>query len=145
MPGTELLLILCGHQRSVTRLLKKRAVRAPHPSVPLTDPVWFLQAHCHYVIVKLFTAKLAEVSDAAVHAVLTNLCLLYALFGISRNAGDFLQVSVFLLHSKTLKPASLLANVLSMPSCVDVTGASFWLLAARRSFCWTALRGFPLW
>lgn len=47
------------------------------------------------MIVKLFTAKLAEVSDAAVRAVLTDLCLLYALFGIGRNAGDFLQVSVF--------------------------------------------------
>lgn len=78
----------------------------------LTAPVWFLQAHCHYVVVKLFTAKLAEVSDAAVHAVLTNLCLLYALFGISRNAGDFLQVGVSLQHSRSLKPPSLLANVL---------------------------------
>lgn len=93
-------------------LLKKHAVRAAHLSVPLTVPVWFLQAHCHYVIVKLFTAKLAEVSDAAVHAVLTELCLLYALFGISRNAGDFLQVGVFLQHSRSLKPGSLLANVL---------------------------------
>lgn len=112
MPGTGLLLILCGHQRSVMCLLKKRAVRAPHLSVPLTDFVWFLQAHCHYVIVKLFTAKLAEVGDAAVRAVLTDLCLLYALFGISRNTGDFLQVGVFLQHSKSPKPGSLFANVL---------------------------------
>ncbi|KAF4797346.1 peroxisomal acyl-coenzyme A oxidase 1 isoform X1 [Turdus rufiventris] len=58
------------------------------------DLVRASEAHCHYVIVKLFTAKLAEVSDAAVHAVLTNLCLLYALFGISRNAGDFLQAGI---------------------------------------------------
>lgn len=91
-------------------LLKKHAVTAPHLSVSLTDPLWFLQAHCHYVVVKLFTAKLAEVGDAAVRAVLTELCLLYALFGISRNAGDFLQVGAFLQHSSSLKPASLLAN-----------------------------------
>uniref|UniRef100_A0A8D2QS40 Acyl-coenzyme A oxidase n=1 Tax=Zosterops lateralis melanops TaxID=1220523 RepID=A0A8D2QS40_ZOSLA len=58
------------------------------------DLVRASEAHCHYVVVKLFTAKLAEVSDAAVHAVLTNLCLLYALFGISRNAGDFLQAGI---------------------------------------------------
>lgn len=48
---------------------------------------------------KLFTAKLSEVSNAAVCAVLTELCLLYALYGISKNAGDFLQVGVFLQYS----------------------------------------------
>ncbi|XP_005056032.1 PREDICTED: peroxisomal acyl-coenzyme A oxidase 1 [Ficedula albicollis] len=58
------------------------------------DLVRASEAHCHYVIVKLFTAKLAEVGDAAVRAVLTELCLLYALFGISRNAGDFLQAGI---------------------------------------------------
>ncbi|RLV99391.1 hypothetical protein DV515_00009971 [Chloebia gouldiae] len=58
------------------------------------DLVRASEAHCHYVVVKLFTAKLAEVGDAAVSAVLTDLCLLYALFGISRNAGDFLQAGV---------------------------------------------------
>ncbi|KAI1232341.1 hypothetical protein IHE44_0006797, partial [Lamprotornis superbus] len=58
------------------------------------DLVRASEAHCHYVIVKLFTAKLAEVSDAAVRAVLTDLCLLYALFGIGRNAGDFLQAGI---------------------------------------------------
>ncbi|NWY16762.1 ACOX1 oxidase, partial [Aphelocoma coerulescens] len=58
------------------------------------DLVRASEAHCHYVIVKLFTAKLAEVSDAAVRAVLTDLCLLYALFGISRNTGDFLQAGI---------------------------------------------------
>lgn len=48
------------------------------------------------MVVKLFTAKLSEISDAAVRAVMTNLCLLYALHGISKHTGDFLQVSVSL-------------------------------------------------
>ena len=52
------------------------------------------------MIVKLFTAKLSEISNAAVRAVMTELCLLYALYGISKNAGDFMQVGVFLHHYK---------------------------------------------
>ncbi|OXB81125.1 UNVERIFIED_CONTAM: hypothetical protein H355_005055 [Colinus virginianus] len=58
------------------------------------DLVRASEAHCHYVIVKLFTAKLSEISNAAVCAVLTELCLLYALYGISKNAGDFLQAGI---------------------------------------------------
>ncbi|KAF7249055.1 Peroxisomal acyl-coenzyme A oxidase 1 [Varanus komodoensis] len=55
------------------------------------DLVRASEAHCHYVVVKLFTAKLSEIGDSAVRAVLNNLCLLYALYGISKNTGDFLQ------------------------------------------------------
>ncbi|KAJ6660455.1 hypothetical protein lerEdw1_017879 [Lerista edwardsae] len=55
------------------------------------DLVRASEAHCHYVVVKLFTAKLPEIGDPAVRAVMNNLCLLYALHGISKNAGDFLQ------------------------------------------------------
>lgn len=44
------------------------------------------------MVVKLFTDKLSEIGDPAVRAVMNNLCLLYALHGISKNAGDFLQV-----------------------------------------------------
>ncbi|KAH0629504.1 hypothetical protein JD844_011608 [Phrynosoma platyrhinos] len=55
------------------------------------DLVRASEAHCHYVVVKLFTAKLSEIGDSAVRAVLNNLCLLYALHGISKNTGDFLQ------------------------------------------------------
>ncbi|XP_054026689.1 peroxisomal acyl-coenzyme A oxidase 1 isoform X2 [Dryobates pubescens] len=58
------------------------------------DLVRASEAHCHYVVVKLFAAKLSEVSNAAVRAVLTELCLLYALYGISKNTGDFLQVGI---------------------------------------------------
>lgn len=53
------------------------------------------QAHCHYVIVKLFSEKLSTIQDKSIQAVLRNLCLLYSLYGISQKAGDFLQVSVF--------------------------------------------------
>ncbi|XP_003217249.2 peroxisomal acyl-coenzyme A oxidase 1 isoform X1 [Anolis carolinensis] len=55
------------------------------------DLVRASEAHCHYVVVKLFTAKLSEIGDPAVRAVMNNLCLLYALHGISKNTGDFLQ------------------------------------------------------
>ncbi|XP_053155313.1 peroxisomal acyl-coenzyme A oxidase 1 isoform X1 [Hemicordylus capensis] len=58
------------------------------------DLVRASEAHCHYVVVKLFTAKLAEIGDPAVRAVINNLCLLYALCGISKNSGDFLQGGV---------------------------------------------------
>ncbi|KYO31180.1 peroxisomal acyl-coenzyme A oxidase 1 isoform X2 [Alligator mississippiensis] len=58
------------------------------------DLVRASEAHCHYVVVKLFTAKLSEISDAAVRAVMTNLCLLYALHGISKHTGDFLQAGI---------------------------------------------------
>ncbi|XP_074871003.1 peroxisomal acyl-coenzyme A oxidase 1 isoform X3 [Carettochelys insculpta] len=58
------------------------------------DLVRASEAHCHYVVVKLFTAQLSEISDAAVNAVVSNLCLLYALYGISKHAGDFLQAGI---------------------------------------------------
>lgn len=51
-----------------------------------------LQAHCHYVVVKLFVDKLQQVEDAAVKSVLSTLALLYALTGIADNSGDFLKV-----------------------------------------------------
>nr|XP_006136581.1 peroxisomal acyl-coenzyme A oxidase 1 [Pelodiscus sinensis] len=58
------------------------------------DLVRASEAHCHYVVVKLFTAQLSEINDAAVHAVMSNLCLLYALYGISKHTGDFLQAGI---------------------------------------------------
>ncbi|XP_034044551.1 peroxisomal acyl-coenzyme A oxidase 1-like [Thalassophryne amazonica] len=51
-----------------------------------------LNSHCHYVVVKLFAEKLGEISDTAVHSVLSTLALLYALHGITNNSGDFLQI-----------------------------------------------------
>lgn len=73
------------------------------------------------MIVKLFTAKLSEVGNAAVRAVLTELCLLYALYGISKNTGDFLQVGIFLQHFISLDPESLLAEVIKVQSCTNAS------------------------
>ncbi|XP_008511550.1 peroxisomal acyl-coenzyme A oxidase 1 isoform X4 [Equus przewalskii] len=58
------------------------------------DLVRASEAHCHYVVVKLFAEKLLKIQDKSVQAVLRNLCLLYSLYGISQNAGDFLQGSI---------------------------------------------------
>ncbi|KAL3066822.1 hypothetical protein OYC64_016719 [Pagothenia borchgrevinki] len=58
------------------------------------DLVRASDAHCHYVIVKLFTNKLGEIGDTAIHSVLSTLALLYALHGIKNNSGDFLQAGL---------------------------------------------------
>ncbi|XP_030693589.1 peroxisomal acyl-coenzyme A oxidase 1 isoform X1 [Globicephala melas] len=58
------------------------------------DLVQASEAHCHYVAVKLFSEKLLQIQEKSIQAVLRNLCLLYCLYGISRNAGDFLQGSI---------------------------------------------------
>uniref|UniRef100_A0AAY4A5K3 Acyl-coenzyme A oxidase n=1 Tax=Denticeps clupeoides TaxID=299321 RepID=A0AAY4A5K3_9TELE len=56
------------------------------------DLVRASDAHCHYMVVKLFVSRLGEVGDVAVHSVLSTLAVLYALHGVSQNSGDFLQV-----------------------------------------------------
>ncbi|XP_063816635.1 peroxisomal acyl-coenzyme A oxidase 1 isoform X1 [Pseudophryne corroboree] len=58
------------------------------------DWVRATEAHCHYVVVKLFVDKLSEILDVASHRILSSLCLLYALHGISRNTGDFFQAGI---------------------------------------------------
>ncbi|XP_069608161.1 peroxisomal acyl-coenzyme A oxidase 1 isoform X2 [Ranitomeya imitator] len=58
------------------------------------DLVQATEAHCHYVVVKLFVDKLSEVLDVAALRILSTLCLLYTLHGISRNTGDFLQAGL---------------------------------------------------
>ncbi|XP_040845577.1 peroxisomal acyl-coenzyme A oxidase 1 isoform X4 [Ochotona curzoniae] len=55
------------------------------------DLVRASEAHCHYVVVKLFTEKVLKIQDKSIQSVLRNLCLLYSLYGISQNTGDFLQ------------------------------------------------------
>nr|QFF91504.1 acyl-CoA oxidase 1 isoform 1 [Potamotrygon motoro] len=59
------------------------------------DLVRASEAHCHYVVVKLFAAKLTEITDISVHDVLCTLFQLYALYGISKNSGDFLHAGIF--------------------------------------------------
>ncbi|XP_076027244.1 peroxisomal acyl-coenzyme A oxidase 1 isoform X2 [Genypterus blacodes] len=58
------------------------------------DLVRASDAHCHYIVVKLFTDKLGEIGDTAIHSVMSTLALLYALHGIKNNSGDFLQAGL---------------------------------------------------
>ncbi|XP_051939487.1 peroxisomal acyl-coenzyme A oxidase 1 isoform X5 [Hippocampus zosterae] len=58
------------------------------------DLVRASDAHCHYVVVKLFADKLAGIDAASIHLVLLMLARLYALHGISNNSGDFLQAGL---------------------------------------------------
>lgn len=51
------------------------------------------QAHCHLYIVDTFVKSVDTVQTTEpVRLVLRQLCTLYALYGISKNAGDFLEV-----------------------------------------------------
>uniref|UniRef100_A0A3Q3EMN4 Peroxisomal acyl-coenzyme A oxidase 1 n=1 Tax=Labrus bergylta TaxID=56723 RepID=A0A3Q3EMN4_9LABR len=71
------------------------------------------EAHCHYVVVKLFTDKLRDIGDTGVHSVLSSLALLYALQGVTRNSGDFLQVrSIVVTQSELLSQLRLNAVAL---------------------------------
>lgn len=69
---------------------------------------FWLQAHCHYVVVKLFTDKLGEISDTAIHSVMSTLALLYALYGITKNTGDFLQVRKHMIQRNIVVHSQLL-------------------------------------
>ncbi|XP_063052383.1 peroxisomal acyl-coenzyme A oxidase 1 isoform X1 [Engraulis encrasicolus] len=78
------------------------------------DLVRASDAHCHYVVVKLFVAKLEEVGEAAVHAALSTLAQLYALHGLAQHSGDFLQAGLLTvpqLSSVSQRIKSLLAEV----------------------------------
>uniref|UniRef100_A0A672HU91 Acyl-coenzyme A oxidase n=1 Tax=Salarias fasciatus TaxID=181472 RepID=A0A672HU91_SALFA len=78
-----------------TRRVQPQPVSARPVVVDINDlNTTAAKAHCHYVVVKLFTDKLAEVGDTAIHSVLSTLALLYALHGITRNSGDFLQAGL---------------------------------------------------
>uniref|UniRef100_H3BZB4 Acyl-coenzyme A oxidase n=1 Tax=Tetraodon nigroviridis TaxID=99883 RepID=H3BZB4_TETNG len=65
------------------------------------DLVRASDAHCHFVVVKLFVDKLEQVDDAAVKAVLSTLALLYALKGLADNSGDFLQAGLLTVPQAT--------------------------------------------
>lgn len=88
------------------------------------DLVRASQAHCHYVVVKLFADKLSEVLDPSAHRILSSLCLLYALYGISKNTGDFLQAGILtspLLDYVELRVKDLLAVI--RPNAVALVDA----------------------
>ncbi|XP_031419959.1 peroxisomal acyl-coenzyme A oxidase 1 isoform X1 [Clupea harengus] len=78
------------------------------------DLVRASDAHCHYVVVKLFAAKLGEISDTGVHSALSTLALLYALHGVAQNSGDFLQAGLLTvpqLSSVSQRLKDILAQV----------------------------------
>ncbi|XP_038598041.1 peroxisomal acyl-coenzyme A oxidase 1 isoform X1 [Tachyglossus aculeatus] len=77
--------------RNLQAEVKHRKSKEEAWNLTSVDLVRASEAHCHYVVVKLFAEKLAQITDKPLHAVLSNLCLLYALHGISEKAGDFLQ------------------------------------------------------
>ncbi|EHA99423.1 Peroxisomal acyl-coenzyme A oxidase 1 [Heterocephalus glaber] len=58
------------------------------------DLVRASEAHCHYVVVKLFADKLLKIQEKSIQIVLRNLFFLYSLYGISQKAGDFLQGNI---------------------------------------------------
>ncbi|XP_062853905.1 peroxisomal acyl-coenzyme A oxidase 1 isoform X2 [Trichomycterus rosablanca] len=81
-------------------------------------------AHCHYVVVKLFVAKLNEIGNTALHSVLNSLALLYTLHGIAQNSGDFLQaglLSVPQLDQVTQRIKALMAEI--RPNAVALVDA----------------------
>ncbi|KAM8878434.1 peroxisomal acyl-coenzyme A oxidase 1 isoform 1-T1 [Spinachia spinachia] len=88
------------------------------------DLVRASDAHCHYVVVRLFTDKLGEVSDPAIHSVMSTLALLYALHGITKNSGDFLQAGL-LNAPQSLQISNRIKELLSQlrPNAVALVDA----------------------
>ncbi|XP_077574218.1 peroxisomal acyl-coenzyme A oxidase 1 isoform X2 [Stigmatopora nigra] len=88
------------------------------------DLVRASDAHCHYVVVKLFADKLVEIDAASIHSVLLTLARLYALYGISKNSGDFLQAGL-LNGSQVLQIANRIKELLSelRPNAVALVDA----------------------
>ncbi|XP_036966945.1 peroxisomal acyl-coenzyme A oxidase 1 isoform X2 [Acanthopagrus latus] len=80
--------------KSIQQELQHRKNQADAWNNSAIDLVKASDAHCHYVVVKLFTDKLGEIGDTAVHSVVSSLALLYALHGITVNSGDFLQAGL---------------------------------------------------
>ncbi|XP_029480627.1 peroxisomal acyl-coenzyme A oxidase 1-like isoform X2 [Oncorhynchus nerka] len=80
--------------KSIQQELQKRVSQEDAWNNSAIDLVRASDAHCHYVVVKLFAAKLGEMGDTGVHSVLSTLALLYALQGIQQHSGDFLQTGL---------------------------------------------------
>ncbi|XP_049577730.1 peroxisomal acyl-coenzyme A oxidase 1 isoform X2 [Syngnathus scovelli] len=88
------------------------------------DLVRASDAHCHYVVVKLFADKLGEIDAAPIHSVLLTLARLYALHGMSNNSGDFLQAGL-LERSQVIEVTSYIKELLSelRPNAVALVDA----------------------
>uniref|UniRef100_A0A4W5RKU6 Acyl-coenzyme A oxidase n=1 Tax=Hucho hucho TaxID=62062 RepID=A0A4W5RKU6_9TELE len=80
--------------KSIQQELQKRVSQEDAWNNSAIDLVRASDAHCHYVVVKLFAAKLGEMGDTGIHSVLSTLALLYALQGIQQHSGDFLQTGL---------------------------------------------------
>ncbi|KAL1006051.1 hypothetical protein UPYG_G00067240 [Umbra pygmaea] len=80
--------------KSIQQELQRRVSQEDAWNNSAIDLVRASDAHCHYVVVKLFASKLGEIKDTAVHSVLSTLALLYALQGITQHSGDFLQAGL---------------------------------------------------
>ncbi|XP_074543344.1 peroxisomal acyl-coenzyme A oxidase 1 isoform X1 [Halichoeres trimaculatus] len=80
--------------KSIQQELQRRRSQEDAWNNSAIDLVRASDAHCHYVVVKLFTDKLRDISDTGVHSVMSTLALLYALQGITKNSGDFLQAGL---------------------------------------------------
>ncbi|CAN9510161.1 unnamed protein product [Ophioblennius macclurei] len=80
--------------KSIQQELQRRKSQEEAWNNSSIDLVRASDAHCHFVVVKLFTDQLGEINDTAIHSVLSTLALLYALHGITKNSGDFLQAGL---------------------------------------------------
>uniref|UniRef100_A0A674DFD6 Acyl-coenzyme A oxidase n=1 Tax=Salmo trutta TaxID=8032 RepID=A0A674DFD6_SALTR len=106
--------------KSIQQELQKRVSQEDAWNNSAIDLVRASDAHCHYVVVKLFAAKLGEIGDTGVHSVLSTLALLYALQGIQQHSGDFLQVT------------TTMTGLLSVPQLSQVSQRLKELLAQLR-------------
>uniref|UniRef100_A0A669DCQ5 Acyl-coenzyme A oxidase n=1 Tax=Oreochromis niloticus TaxID=8128 RepID=A0A669DCQ5_ORENI len=109
--------------KSIQQELQRRKSQEDAWNNSAIDLVRASDAHCHYVVVKLFTDKLGEVADTAVHSVLSTLALLYTLYGITKNSGDFLQISTTVMQiSIRIKEllAQLRPNAVALVDAFDI-------------------------
>ncbi|CAL8274373.1 unnamed protein product [Gadus morhua 'NCC'] len=58
------------------------------------DLVRASDAHCHYMVLKMFRDKVDQIEDPGVHSVMSTLAHLYAIHGMGNFTGDFLQAGV---------------------------------------------------
>ncbi|KAJ8002052.1 hypothetical protein DPEC_G00175800 [Dallia pectoralis] len=112
--------------KSIQQEMQRRVSQEDAWNNSSIDLVRASDAHCHYVVVKLFAAKLDEIKDPAIHSALNTLALLYALQGIAQHSGDFLQAGLLSISqlpqvSQSLKQllAQLRPNAVALVDAFD--------------------------
>ncbi|XP_054635962.1 peroxisomal acyl-coenzyme A oxidase 1 isoform X4 [Dunckerocampus dactyliophorus] len=110
--------------KSIQKELQQRKSQEDAWNNSAIDLVRASDAHCHYVVVKLFTDKLGEIDDAPIRSVLSMLARLYALHGIMNNSGDFLLAGL-LNGSQVLQISARIKELLSelRPNAVALVDA----------------------